>query len=65
MEACALTLDLSSRCAPFLLESGYSLAQPHLERTRLCELADSELDPKYVRQRDGLKTLVQVGHPRP
>ncbi|GAX76575.1 hypothetical protein CEUSTIGMA_g4021.t1 [Chlamydomonas eustigma] len=39
--------------------TGYSLAQPHLERTKLCELPDSVLDPKYVGQRDGLKTLVK------
>jgi hypothetical protein len=38
--------------------AGYSLPQPHLERTRLCELEDSELDPKYIRQRDGLRGLV-------
>lgn len=35
-----------------------SLPQPHLDRTRLCELSDSELDPKYVSQRDALKQLV-------
>lgn len=28
--------------------TGYSLTQPHLERTRLCELADSKLDPSRV-----------------
>ena len=44
-----------------MLLAGYSLAQPHLERTRLCEMKDSELDPKYVAQREGLRKLVQVG----
>ena len=39
--------------------TGWSLSQPHLQRTRLCELQDSELDPKYIEQRDGLKALVQ------
>ncbi|CAI5989455.1 unnamed protein product [Closterium sp. NIES-65] len=32
--------------------------QPHLARTRLCELSDDELDPKYVRQRNQLRQLV-------
>ena len=40
--------------------TGWSLSQPHLQRTRLCELQDSELDPGYVKQREGLKSLVQV-----
>jgi hypothetical protein len=45
--------------------TAYGLRQPHLERTRLCELADSELDPGYVRQRDGLKRLVrQLARPK-
>lgn len=35
------------------------LAQPHLERTRLCSLADSELDPKYREQRAQLRETVQ------
>lgn len=40
--------------------TGYSLPQPHLDRTRLCELADSELDPRYLRQRDGLRAVVMA-----
>ncbi len=35
------------------------LRQPHLERTRLCELADEQLDPVYVQQRDALRLLVR------
>ncbi|GBF99137.1 hypothetical protein Rsub_12029 [Raphidocelis subcapitata] len=38
--------------------TGYSLPQPHLDRTRLCELDDSQLDPKYLKQRDGLRGVV-------
>ncbi|CAL5219282.1 g1085 [Coccomyxa viridis] len=41
------------------------LRQPHLERTRLCELSDAELDPVYVRQRDALRdTVRQLAHPK-
>ena len=40
--------------------SAYGLAQPHLERTRLCELADAQLDPLYRQQRDGLRALVRA-----
>ncbi len=40
--------------------AGYSLRQPHLERTRLCELTDDQLDHKYVQQRDALKQLVHT-----
>lgn len=39
--------------------STFGLRQPHLQRTRLCELPDSELDPGYVRQRGQLHDLVQ------
>jgi hypothetical protein len=35
-----------------------SLPQPHLDRTKLCELNDSQLEPKYISQRDALKQLV-------
>ncbi len=38
--------------------STFGLRQPHLQRTRLCELPDSELDPGYVRQRSQLHDLV-------
>ena len=41
------------------------LRQPHLERTRLCELSDAELDPVYVRQRDALRdTVRELAHPK-
>ena len=40
--------------------TGFSLRQPHLDRTRLCELADADLDPGYVQQRERLKATVQV-----
>ena len=41
------------------------LRQPHLERTRLCELSDAELDPVYVRQRDALRgTVRQLARPK-
>jgi hypothetical protein len=44
---------------------GYSLTQPHLDRTKLCELSDAELEPKYVQQRDALKSLVlQLAQPK-
>ncbi len=38
--------------------SAFGLRQPHLERTRLCELADSELDSRYVRQRGDLQAAL-------
>ncbi|CAI5521770.1 unnamed protein product [Closterium sp. Naga37s-1] len=38
--------------------TAFGLTQPHLARTRLCELSDDELDPKYVRQRNQLRQLV-------
>ncbi|EPS65605.1 hypothetical protein M569_09172, partial [Genlisea aurea] len=38
--------------------TAFSLPQPHLLRTKLCELKDSELDPSYVEKREQLKTLV-------
>ncbi|MQL86071.1 hypothetical protein Taro_018589 [Colocasia esculenta] len=31
---------------------------PHLQRTKLCDMKDSDLDPTYVRKRDQLKELV-------
>lgn len=36
-----------------------SLQQPHLDRTKLCELNDTQLDQRYVTQRDGLRQVVQ------
>lgn len=38
--------------------TAFGLAQPHLKRTKLCELGDSELAPEYVSQRDELRKLV-------
>lgn len=32
--------------------------QPHLERTKLCEMGDSELHHSYVSQRERLKKVV-------
>jgi hypothetical protein len=39
--------------------TAFGLRQPHLQRTKLCQLEDAELDPMYVTQRAQLKTLVQ------
>ena len=38
--------------------TAFGLKQPHLERTRLCQLTDAELDPGYVAQRTALRELV-------
>ncbi|KAK9282046.1 hypothetical protein L1049_004958 [Liquidambar formosana] len=38
--------------------TAFSLPQPHLQRTRLCDLNDTELDPIYVKKRDQLKELL-------
>ncbi|KAJ7558218.1 hypothetical protein O6H91_04G029100 [Diphasiastrum complanatum] len=38
--------------------SAFSLPQPHLQRTKLCEMADAELDQEYVQRRDRLKEIV-------
>lgn len=38
--------------------TAFGLVQPHLERTKLCQLADGALEPKYVRQRAALQQLV-------
>ena len=41
------------------------LPQPHLDRTKLCELDESEFDPGYVRQRDVLREFVRrAAHPK-
>lgn len=32
--------------------------QPHLQRTKLCEMNDGELDPLYVKKREQLKEVV-------
>lgn len=36
----------------------FGLRQPHLERTKLCDLADSELDPLYLKQMASLREVV-------
>ncbi|ONK63654.1 uncharacterized protein A4U43_C07F17500 [Asparagus officinalis] len=38
--------------------TAFSLPQPHLQRTKLCDMNDSELEPKYVERREQLKELV-------
>lgn len=38
--------------------TAFSLPQPHLQRTKLCDLKDGELDPIYVKKREQLKELV-------
>ena len=40
------------------------LAQPHLERTKLCELPDSQLNPQYILGRNTLRSVVN-GFVRP
>ena len=45
--------------------SAFGLVQPHLERTKLCQLADAVLDPHYVEQRLQLQRLVtSLAHPK-
>ncbi|KAJ6392065.1 hypothetical protein OIU77_025929 [Salix suchowensis] len=38
--------------------TAFSLPQPHLQRTKLCDMKDGELDPMYVKKREQLKELV-------
>lgn len=38
--------------------TAFSLPQPHLQRTKLCELKDGDLAPTYVQRREQLKELV-------
>ncbi|XP_062187604.1 uncharacterized protein LOC133890956 isoform X2 [Phragmites australis] len=38
--------------------TAFSLPQPHLQRTKLCDMEDQELDPLYVKRRDQLKQIV-------
>ncbi|KAL6638042.1 hypothetical protein ACP70R_025614 [Stipagrostis hirtigluma subsp. patula] len=38
--------------------TAFSLPQPHLQRTKLCEMEDKELEPLYVQRREQLKQLV-------
>ena len=37
--------------------TAFGLKQPHLERTRLCELKESELEPAYITQRNDLQQV--------
>ncbi|KAL6894253.1 hypothetical protein ACP4OV_008351 [Aristida adscensionis] len=38
--------------------TAFSLPQPHLQRTKLCEMEDKELEPLYVERREQLKQIV-------
>ncbi|XP_043713776.1 guanylate-binding protein 4-like isoform X2 [Telopea speciosissima] len=38
--------------------TAFSLPQPHLQRTKLCDMTDADLDPSYVKKREQLKELV-------
>ncbi|XP_019441903.1 PREDICTED: guanylate-binding protein 4-like [Lupinus angustifolius] len=38
--------------------TAFSLPQPHLQRTKLCEMKDAELDQLYVKRKEQLKELV-------
>uniref|UniRef100_A0A7C9AL21 Guanylate-binding protein/Atlastin C-terminal domain-containing protein n=1 Tax=Opuntia streptacantha TaxID=393608 RepID=A0A7C9AL21_OPUST len=45
--------------------TAFSLPQPHLLRTKLCDMNDTELDPAYVKKREELKGLVtSIVHPK-
>ncbi|PKA59769.1 hypothetical protein AXF42_Ash011893 [Apostasia shenzhenica] len=45
--------------------TAFSLPQPHLQRTKLCDMNDSELDESYVEKREHLKKLVaSIIHPK-
>jgi len=39
--------------------TAFGLHQPHMERTKLCELGDDQLDRQYIQQRSSLRELVQ------
>ncbi|KAI7731348.1 hypothetical protein M8C21_024768 [Ambrosia artemisiifolia] len=39
--------------------TAFSLPQPHLQRTKLCDLKDGELEPSYVEKREQLKEVVK------
>lgn len=41
-----------------LLTHLWTIKQPHLQRTKLCDLKDGELEPMYVKKREQLKELV-------
>lgn len=38
--------------------TAFSLPQPHLQRTKLCDMKDVELDPDYVKKKEQLKEIV-------
>ncbi|KAL4200078.1 hypothetical protein AMTRI_Chr03g54600 [Amborella trichopoda] len=38
--------------------TAFSLPQPHLLRTKLCDMEDADLEPMYVKKREQLKALV-------
>lgn len=38
--------------------TAFSLPQPHLQRTKLCDMEDKELEPLYVTRREQLKQVV-------
>uniref|UniRef100_A0A0D9WW79 GB1/RHD3-type G domain-containing protein n=1 Tax=Leersia perrieri TaxID=77586 RepID=A0A0D9WW79_9ORYZ len=38
--------------------TAFSLPQPHLQRTKLCDMDDQELEPLYIERRDELKQIV-------
>ncbi|ESW16675.1 hypothetical protein PHAVU_007G176200 [Phaseolus vulgaris] len=38
--------------------TAFSLPQPHLQRTKLCDMKDVELDQLYIKRREQLKELV-------
>ncbi|KMZ75694.1 Guanylate-binding-like protein [Zostera marina] len=45
--------------------TAFSLPQPHLQRTKLCDLKDDDLDPIYIKKRQLLKQLVaSIVHPK-
>ncbi|DBA92145.1 TPA: hypothetical protein ACH3X1_015866 [Trebouxia sp. C0004] len=45
--------------------TAFGLHQPHMERTKLCELGDDQLDRQYVQQRSSLRELVkQLAKPK-
>ncbi|KAH0663600.1 hypothetical protein KY285_028581 [Solanum tuberosum] len=45
--------------------TAFSLPQPHLQRTKLCDMKDVELDPDYVKKREQLKEVVaSIVHPK-
>lgn len=45
--------------------TAFGLPQPHLQRTKLCDMKDNELDQLYVEKRERLKQLVtSIIHPK-